>query len=112
MEIATMDHSNTIQTVVRQFRARQLLGGDERPISKAKFYQLIERGEIDTYLDGRSRMTTVESIERRRARLLAEARDKDGQIRKYDRNPTATPPAADASSKAKRGTNNQPIASG
>jgi hypothetical protein len=38
-----------------------------------RLYQLISGGELDAYLDGRSRKITVASIHRRIARLLAAA---------------------------------------
>jgi excisionase family DNA binding protein len=49
-------------------RACQLLD-----VGNTRLYQLISDGELDTYLDGRSRKITVASIHRRIARLLATA---------------------------------------
>jgi hypothetical protein len=75
--------------VVRPTIARQLLGN----IGSAKLWELINNGQIDSYLTGRSRFITTESIERYIARNLAEARDENGRLKLYE-----PPPAADASS--------------
>jgi hypothetical protein len=40
-------------------------------IGTTRLYQLIGTGELDSYLDGRVRRITVDSISRRIARLLA-----------------------------------------
>lgn len=42
-------------------------------VGNTRLYQLIENGELQSYLDGRARRITVESIRRRVARLLAAA---------------------------------------
>src|SRR5215469_14579628 len=60
--------------VVRPTIARRLLGN----IGSMKLWELINNGELDSYLDGRRRFITVESIERRIARKIAEARDENG----------------------------------
>ena len=66
--------------VVRPSVARRLLGN----IGSMKLWELINSGELDSYLDGRRRFITVESIERRVARKLAEARDENGRIKLYE----------------------------
>jgi hypothetical protein len=53
-------------------------------IGNTRLYQLISTGELESYREGRARRVTMESIERRIARLLAEAgaarprREKEG----------------------------------
>jgi excisionase family DNA binding protein len=42
-------------------------------IGNTHLYELIRTGELDSYLEGRARRITMESIERRVARLLVEA---------------------------------------
>jgi hypothetical protein len=69
-------------TAVRVPHACWMIGGD-KPIGRNKLYRLIEDGEIESYLDGCTRMIIVESIDRRRARLLAEARHEDGRLKKF-----------------------------
>ena len=66
--------------VVRPSVARRLLGN----IGSMKLWELINSGELDSYLDGRRRFITVESIERRIARKLAEARDENGRVKLYE----------------------------
>jgi excisionase family DNA binding protein len=53
---------------VRPREASRLLG-----IGNTRLYQLISAGELDSYLDGRARRITMESIRARVARLLAAA---------------------------------------
>jgi hypothetical protein len=68
-------------------------------IGPDRLWKLIKAGELDSYLVGRSRFITVESIERYVARHLAEARDENGRVKLYDHNPAPAPrPAADAGS--------------
>ncbi|HEY2231575.1 MAG TPA: hypothetical protein VGI22_28325, partial [Xanthobacteraceae bacterium] len=76
---ALSDHEKRL-LAVRARRARELIGGD-KPIGKSKLYQLINSGELESYLDGCARMIVLESIERRHARLLAKARDEDGRVK-------------------------------
>ena len=45
--------------------------------SRTKFYELIDRGEVDSFLDGGARMVTWESLKKRQERLLAAAKKKD-----------------------------------
>jgi excisionase family DNA binding protein len=49
-------------------------------IGNTHLYDLIAKGEVESYLDGRARRITMESIRRRIARLLATARDADVQV--------------------------------
>jgi len=49
-------------------QARILLG-----VGNTRLYQLIGNGELESYLDGRARRITMDSIRRRIARLLAAA---------------------------------------
>jgi len=49
-------------------QARLLLG-----VGTTRLYQLIGNGELESYLDGRSRRITMESIRRRITQLLAAA---------------------------------------
>ena len=49
-------------------RACLLLG-----VGVTRLYQLIANGELESYLDGRARRITMESVHRRVARLLAAA---------------------------------------
>jgi|GEM_PF-1787047 len=42
-------------------------------VGNTRLYQLIGNGELQSYLDGRARRITMESIRRRVARLLAAA---------------------------------------
>ena len=44
------------------------------PCGTTRLYELLASGELDSYLDGRSRIITTASIRRRQERLLAEAR--------------------------------------
>src|SRR5262245_43486409 len=67
-------------------------------IGTTRLYQLIGTGELDSYLDGRVRRITVDSIRRRIARLLAASghpshspRRKRGRPRKL---PSAEPGSA------------------
>jgi hypothetical protein len=41
-------------------------------VGNTHLYELISTGELDSYLEGRARRITVESIQRRIARLVAE----------------------------------------
>ncbi len=87
--------------VVRPAVARKLLGN----IGQARLYEMINSGELDSFLDGRGRFITMESIDRRIARKLAEARDQDGRVKLYDHHnptPAASPPADAGSAKAQR----------
>jgi excisionase family DNA binding protein len=45
-------------------------------IGNTRLYHLISNGELETYREGRARRITMESIERRVAHLLVEARAK------------------------------------
>ena len=42
-------------------------------VGNTRLYQLIGNGELESYLEGRSRRVTMESIRRRVAKLLADA---------------------------------------
>lgn len=55
--------------VVQPNGARQLYGG----CSTDEIYEKIKNNEVDSYLDGRRRLITVESIERDIARGIAAA---------------------------------------
>jgi|SRR6516162_3175368 hypothetical protein len=74
------NQTNPRQLVVRPTPARRMLGN----IGPDRLWRLIKAGEIDSYLVGRSRFITVESIERYIAQQLAEAHDKNGRIKLYD----------------------------
>jgi hypothetical protein len=113
--LATGDPAALIETcppkvvrpfIVRPAVARKLLGN----IGPAKLWELINSGELDSFLDGRSRFITMESIDRRIARKLADARDQTGRLKLYEHNPApAPPPAADAGgakARRKRGQTN------
>jgi hypothetical protein len=65
---------------VRPREAKRLLGN----IGPDRLWRLIKAAEIDSYLVGRSRFITVESIERYIARHLAEARDENGRVKLYE----------------------------
>jgi hypothetical protein len=45
-------------------------------VGNTHLYELISTGELDSYLEGRARRITMESIQRRVARLVAETADK------------------------------------
>jgi hypothetical protein len=50
-------------------QAQQILA-----IGHSRLFELIKSGELETYVDGRSRKITMRSIKARLERLLAEAR--------------------------------------
>ncbi len=52
--------------VVKPRDARRMLA-----CSQKKLYELLANGELESFLDGRSRKITVDSIQRRIARLVA-----------------------------------------
>jgi hypothetical protein len=74
--------------VVRPREARRLLGN----IGSARLWEMINGGVLDSFLTGRSRFISVESIERYVLRHLAEARDECGRLKLYS--PTLAAPAA------------------
>jgi hypothetical protein len=67
-------------------------------------YQWINDGTLDSFLVGRTRFITIESVKRLIASHLAAARDPDGRVKLYEHNPApAPPPVADAgTAKARR----------
>jgi hypothetical protein len=60
--------------VVRPKVARRMLS-----CGQTRLYELIDAGELDSFLDGRSRKITVESIYRYIQRRLEEARCRAGK---------------------------------
>jgi excisionase family DNA binding protein len=67
-EIAGRNDLEPLAVSPRQ--ACRLLG-----VGNTRLYELIKAGEVDSYLDGRMRRITMESIRARLARLLARAAD-------------------------------------
>jgi excisionase family DNA binding protein len=56
--------------VVRPKQACALLG-----VGMTYLFDLLNKGELESYREGRSRLITLDSIKKRVARLLAEARE-------------------------------------
>jgi excisionase family DNA binding protein len=54
-------------------------------IGNTHLYELIRTGELDSYLEGRARRITMESIQRRVARLVAENAAKSSQRQNGER---------------------------
>ena len=54
-------------------------------IGNTHLYELISTGELDSYLEGRARRITVESIQRRVARLVAENAERALGVKKGER---------------------------
>jgi hypothetical protein len=52
-------------------------------IGPDRLWKLIKAGEVDSYLVGRSRFITVDSIERYIAHQLAQALDQNGRLKLY-----------------------------
>ena len=77
--------------VVRIGMALKMLGNPGR----ARLYEWIKDGTLDSFLIGRSRFITTHSIKRLIARHLAQARDERGRIKLYDAT-AAAPRAANA----------------
>jgi len=78
--------------VVRIGMALKMLGNPGR----ARLYEWIKDGTLDSFLIGRSRFITTHSIKRLIARHLAQARDECGRVKLYDPMPVA-PRATNAS---------------
>jgi hypothetical protein len=64
-----MSNSPNPSLVVRPRTARQMLGG----CGNERLYNLLNRGELQSFRDGRARLIIVDSIHRYIARHLAEA---------------------------------------
>jgi excisionase family DNA binding protein len=69
MSICSTAPSDVRPLIVKPKQARRMLN-----CGNTRLYDLIASGELDSFLDGRSRKITVESIDRYVARRLAEDR--------------------------------------
>jgi hypothetical protein len=68
---------------------------DVANIGLTRLYELIAAGELESYLDGKSRKVTLRSIKARRDRLLAEAKTAPPRPRRHSQHVKAgaAPPA-------------------
>jgi hypothetical protein len=69
MSISSAGLSNDGPLVVSPRRARHLLD-----MGNTRLYELLAAGELDSFLDGRSRKITIESIHRYISRRLVASR--------------------------------------
>jgi hypothetical protein len=78
MKVIRTDFKSNERLVVSPRRARQLLD-----TGNTRLYELLSAGELDSFLEGRSRKITVESIHRFIDRRLADERrrtDRDEEV--------------------------------